>query len=283
MKLLLSLTNLVLLLVSTHLTAATPSSTPAVDDLTTLRAQLAHYETPLIQTYLSRISFGVSIPHERSLILSALANTSYPAPGSIEAWLSTPSGRPFDSHPPFPPATQYVTPAVLQDAQTQPVDGTWSTGRTPADPTSISHFLLSQIHTLPPPNTTLTDTSSLLALDTLLFHLTSARVLLGHLVGLAKFTSTPNQFCSILTNTSSSPSQKSAQITSALTDHKQESLVLQRVSEKSTLFSTLFPSDPPYPHNTTTDLLTLFSAYLIPITTHIETQTILGLQANCTR
>ncbi|GAC94691.1 chorismate mutase [Pseudozyma hubeiensis SY62] len=282
MKLLLSLHSLVLLLVSLRLTAASPPSKPAVDDLTTLRAQLAHYETPLIQTYLSRISFGVSLPHERSLILSALINAPYPAPRSIEAWLSTPSGRAFGSDAPFPPATRYVTPAVPHDAQTQPVDGIWSTGRTPADPTSISYFLLSQIHTLPPPNTTLTDISSLLNLDTLLLHLTSARVLLGHPIGLSKFTSSSETFCRILTNTSSSPSFKSAQISAALTDHKQESIVLSRISQKTDLFSTSFSGDPPYQRNVTSDLLTLFSAYLIPITTHIETQTIIGLRSSCT-
>ncbi|KAI3484942.1 hypothetical protein L1887_51832 [Cichorium endivia] len=124
------------------------------------------------------------------------------------------------------------------------------------------------------------DADPLARLDELrlqLQRLISARIVIGHEIALAKFESNPQAYCSILKKTPVSEKELVQQIT----DEKQQVNVLGRVQQKAKDMTKLYRQDQKYPEGTEDQVLRLFQAYIIPLTTNVEVVTLLDQAKNC--
>ncbi|EST08161.1 Chorismate mutase, type II [Kalmanozyma brasiliensis GHG001] len=273
MKLLLAFTWALLAISSVTCTdAITPD-----DRLTVLRAQLDRYETSLIHAFLSRLALGGSVVGETGWTGDVLFNLATPQPDpSLAAWLKR-GGSTFDVRP-WPVGTVYKTPVVLpRDAiLDQPVvgQGIFPIGRRPQDPPTVARFFQDTFTDLPINHTL--DPGAVALLDASLLRLASARMLIGYQVGLAKFEWQHETFCAIFANRN--PRKR---ILELIVDHKQEVKVLGRVQEKAKAWSKLFAGDEGYPDGAEAEVLRLFQAYLIPVTTAIEVQAIEAQASRC--
>ncbi|TKY88390.1 hypothetical protein EX895_002742 [Sporisorium graminicola] len=264
----------------------------AQDRLDVLRGQVQRYESPIVHTFLARAALGGAVPAETTKTISVLKSThhraeTFPVPDKPTAdWLKTKGGAIFDASASFPAGTGYVTPVVLaRDAElTQGTigGGAFPTGRRPQDPVNILTYLsglwahLQQDPTLDP--------AAVASLDASLNNLVSARVLLGYEIGLAKFQWQNEEFCNILTSqvgTQADPKKIEKQVTQLLTDNKVQVNLFRRVQQKANAYSKLFFNDPKYPDTARDDVLRLFQAYIVPVTTAIETEAVIEQAHTC--
>ena len=265
---------------------AVPSS-PSADvgeRIDELRQQLLAYESPIVHAYLARVALGGSVDQEASTVESLLKQQQreFAQPDRIVAdWLKSKVGSKFVSAP-YPPAVKYDMPAVLDRNAVldKPVEGKgiFPVGRRPQDPVNVFDFLTSNLFSLPVEKTL--DPATVATLDVALYHSVSARVLLGYQIGLAKAQYEKDQFCRILTGNDSHKKKKD-QIVELLTDHKQQVIVLGRVLDKAKNYAQTFYKDQPYPPHTVDNVLRLFQAYLIPITTEIEALAVFQQEPFC--
>ncbi len=93
---------------------------------------------------------------------------------------------------------------------------------------------------------------------------------------MAKFDWQHDTFCRILTHPT--PRKKILEI---VVDNKQQVTVLGRVQEKAKAMTKLWMKDTPYPEGTVEDVLRLFQAYLVPITTEVEVKAIEDQASRC--
>ncbi|CDU23526.1 related to secreted chorismate mutase [Sporisorium scitamineum] len=262
---------------------------PAVkagEQLDKLRDQVQRYESPIVHAFLARAALGASISGENekthTIVKFLHGQDAFPVPDAqVAIWLRTKTGEVFSSKT-YPNAVWFVTPvrlsnnAVLDHGEVGKDD--FPTGRRPQDPVNLVTFFTKQWSEYK--EDIALDPSSVALLDASLYNLVSARMLLGYEIGLAKFQWKNEEFCNILTSNADSATIEQ-KVTDALTDHQQEVRVLYRVQQKAKALSKIFSKDPAYPDNTRDSILRLFQAYLIPITTAIETQTVLDQAPHC--
>ncbi|GAC77266.1 hypothetical protein PANT_25d00062 [Moesziomyces antarcticus T-34] len=289
MKVLSLVSALVSASVLVHAAAIEQAATADADPLARLdelRLQLQRYETPIIHAYLSRAALGASIDMELSrtqFIFESLTTApkayEFTQPNAnITQWL-TEGGKAFSVSAPFPPATWVHLPVVLPDDAVldKPVvgKGIFPVGRRRRDPANLYAFLFHNfaIHKHDP---TL-DTEATALLEASLLRLISARIVIGHEIALAKFESNPQAYCSILKKTPVSEKELVQQIT----DEKQQVNVLGRVQQKAKDMTKLYRQDQKYPEGTEDQVLRLFQAYIIPLTTNVEVVTLLDQAKNC--
>ncbi|CCF49464.1 hypothetical protein NDA11_003346 [Ustilago hordei] len=265
--------------------------TDPIDRIDFYRQKIQRYETPIIQTYLARVALDGSIEGEEEKTAEFFADASkfkkdfFAQPNSEnEHWLEEKSGHAFASVNSYPPAVNYVTKVVLpKDAVLdKPVvgKGIFPTGRRPQDEDNIVDFIKAKIQ-VDQSSDLMLDQASVILLDASLLRLVSARILLGREIALAKFDSQKKTYCQLLTN---QPIQKK-DILESLTNHKQVVNILSRVRSKTKASTQTFYGDAEtlYPKHTTDNLLRLFQAYIIPITTEIELATIIAQAPHCTK
>ena len=265
--------------------------TDPIERIDFYRQKIQRYETPIIQTYLARVALNGSIGREEERTSEFFADASkfkkdfFAQPDSEnELWLEQKSGHPFASVNSYPPAVNYVTKVVLpKDAVLdKPVVGKeiFPIGRRPQDEDNIVDFVKAKLQVGHSPDPML-DQPSVILLDASLLRLLSARILLGREIALAKFDSQKTSYCQFLTH---HPIQKN-DILISLTDHKQVVNILSRVRSKTKTFTQTFHGDAEtlYPQHTTDNVLRLFQAYVIPITTEIELATIIAQAPHCNK
>ncbi|ETS61428.1 hypothetical protein PaG_04459 [Moesziomyces aphidis] len=256
-----------------------------LERLDELRLQLQRYETPIIHAYLSRAALGASTDMEygrarfvfKSLTAAPKAYEFKQPNANVTEWLAE-GGKSFNEAP-FPPAVWTNLPIVLpRDAVLdQPVKGKgiFPVGRRPQDASNLDGFLFANFGMLPKDPSL--DAEATVLLKTALLRLISARIVIGHEIALAKFESNPQAYCSILKKTPVSEKELVQQIT----DEKQQVNVLGRVQQKAKDMTKLYRQDQKYPEGTEDQVLRLFQAYIIPLTTNVEVVTLLDQAKNC--
>lgn len=286
MKLLSSLVAAALALSAVQAMPATESIVPSksaqtiptdpTDRVTFYRAQVQRYENPIIQTYLARAALNGSTPLEihNTASLFAVASKSkddffWQHDEMVRFNLKNKPGKPFASVDNFPPADNYATPVVLpRDAVLdKPVvgKGIFPLGRRPQDELNIVEFVKNKLQRLPEDD--LIDFGSTVLLDATLLQLISARILLGFEIGQAKFDRQKDTFCRYMNG----DKIQRDEIMQILTDTKQYVNVLGRVQDKAEAFTQTFRGEKEvYPEHTAENVLRLFQAYIIPITTEVE-------------
>lgn len=261
--------------------------TDPVDRLDFYRAQIQRYETPIIQTYLARAALNGSTALEirNTASLFAVASKSnddffWQHDEMVRFNLKNKPGKPFASVDNFPPADNYVTPVVLpRDAVLdKPVvgKGIFPLGRRPQDELNIVEFVKNKLQRLPQDD--LIDFGSTVLLDATLLQLISARILLGFEIGQAKFDWQKDNFCRYMNG----DKIQRDEIVQLLTDTKQYVNVLGRVQDKAKAFTQIFRGEKDvYPEHTTDNVLRLFQAYIIPITTELQYNIITSQAGAC--
>lgn len=246
--------------------------------LSALRSQIQRYESPIIHTSLARFALAASTELELHLVQSL--HTKFPqSDPEVATWLHSQAGSQFNSRTTLPHGTQYQIALLSNDEASNhatPPHTKSPLDKQPQEDQTVAQFVQAKLDTLK--HDPSLDIGSAVLLDRALLQLVSARILLGHQVALAKFDADKPKYCELLTKHPVS----NAAIQSKLTDRKQEARVLARVQEKAMSFSQLFPGDPEYPPHSADFILRLFQAYIIPITTQVEVQTILAQASLCT-
>lgn len=250
-----------------------------------LRLQLQRYETPIIHAYLSRAALGASTDMEYGrarFIFKSLTTApkwfefAQPNP-NITDWLEE-GGKSFYQAP-FPPAVWTNLPVVLpEDAVLdKPVKGKgiFPVGRRPQDASNLDGFLFGNFGMLP--NDPTLDAEATVLLKASLLRLISARIVIGHEIALAKFESNPQAYCTILKKEPVSEEE----LVREITDEKQQVNVLGRVQQKAKDMTKLYRQDQKYPEGTEDQVLRLFQAYIVPLTTKVEVVTLLDQAKNC--
>lgn len=263
---------------------ATQKQIAAADRLDNLRDQLQTYETPIVHAYLARAALNGSVENEASLVekLFKQEDGDFAQPDPITGdWIKKKFLKGFNDVP-YPTGVKFDLPVVLdKDAVLdKPVTGKgiFPVGRRPQDPVNVVDFVQKNLGGLPVVKTL--DPAAVANLDVALYHLISARVLIGYEIGLAKFESQPDAACDILTG-KGTDEEKHAQLVKFLTYEKQQVDVLGRIKDKAKGYTKLFWQDQPYPPHVAKDVLRLFQAYLVPVTTEIEAAAVFQQKSFC--
>lgn len=236
------------------------------------RDKLERYENTILHSFLARYSLGADAQTDDDetaflfkSVRSAPPHLRQMDEKSEREIAQSEATRNFTSPRPYPPALSYVLPEALQQAGAHQA----------ANATDILAFYHNALAT-DLNNVTLHDDTAAGLFNAVILKAVSSRVLLGRDVAWAKFIAQPAVFCQLIR------AKDTGQIRTMLTNQKQVTTVLDRVADKVDTWTKLGPgASIRYPDHTRTTILALFQAYLIPITTQLEVQTIMSYAREC--